>query len=167
MTAVMQDKPRPDVSRGASRTSWMLVAIVGLVAAALGLGAGYLLFAPSASTNTNANVEAVLEDWWAASEAGDVEAMLGLMPEELKVGAVDVIAFGSNISDMPRPTLERLMATNLERGVDVPSGDPMIVGEYGVFEAAQTATTSTGEEVLYVFKFVQQDGLKLIFVDVL
>lgn len=60
-----------DVSKDLRRTNWLLVVIVGLVAAALGLGAGYLPFAPSAVTDDVAEVEALLDDWWAAAEAGE------------------------------------------------------------------------------------------------
>lgn len=171
MATMTHTESPPDVSAGQRRTNWLLVVIVGLVAAALGVGAGYLLFAPSAATEAepNAEVQAMLDDWWAASEAGDVDAMLGMMPEGFTIGAVDVMAFGYNLSDTPQATVERLFANNYEgSGADTPSGDPMVVGEYGVFDAAQRATQSNGREVLYLFKFIWEDGLlRLIYVDML
>ena len=167
MTTVTQRASPPEASGGA-RPSRLLVVIVGIVAAALGLGAGYLLFAPSAADGGNAEVEALLDEWWDAVEADDAEAILRLMPDGGTWGSVDVMFAGTNLGQVAPATAERTVAASLARNSDTPSGDPVVVGEYGAFEVAQPATSATGEERLFVLKIgTEGEDLILYYVDVL
>lgn len=75
---------------------------------------------------------------------------------------------GTNLGQVAPATAERTVAASLARNSGTPSGDPVVVGEYGAFEVAQPATSATGEEQLFVFKIgTEDDDLILYDVDVL
>jgi hypothetical protein len=67
---------------GRQTASRLLVAVlVGAVAFAVGLGAGYLAFRPSAELAVPAEVEEFLAEWVEAWGTGDMEAILATMTE--------------------------------------------------------------------------------------
>lgn len=73
------DAPSVDGRQSAPR---LFVAIlVGAVAFAVGLGAGYLAFRPSAEPTVPAEVEEFLAEWNEAWGTGDMEAILAMMTE--------------------------------------------------------------------------------------
>ena len=150
--------PPSETSKGASsHTNWLLVLVVALVAAAVGLGAGYLVFAPEPAGTLDAEAEALLDEFWAASEAGD--------PEVLELFPPDGHYFGLVVGE----TSETLLNNRIDAQAGVePVGEPMVVGEYGSYDIAQRATTLDDVEYLIYLSFVDYygtDGLAIRYVD--
>ncbi|MGA7687782.1 MAG: hypothetical protein WCA29_00945 [Jiangellales bacterium] len=81
--------PRKDRD-GKTATDWFVVVVVGLIAAAVGVGAGYLLFAQDSDGGTNDEVEALLDDFYAAVNAGDVEALREMSTDDATVFGLPV-----------------------------------------------------------------------------
>jgi hypothetical protein len=166
MATQIHDAPPAQERAGTPRSNWLLISLVALIAAAVGLGAGYLLFAQTSGAAVDADVEALLDDWWAAADAGDADAVLAMMPEGGTIGAVTVYLLGYDVSETPTSTLERSISGWASDEGPSPTGDPTVVGEYGVYAVAQTATWR-GQDYIYIFRVLEEDGeLLLSYVDV-
>lgn len=77
MAASTQPTPvGPEATRSASR--WLSALIALIVGLSVGLGAGWLVFTPD---SVNAEAEALVQDYVAAWDAGDPEAVLALMTD--------------------------------------------------------------------------------------
>lgn len=61
--------------------NWIVVLVVGLLAAVVGLGVGYVAFSPSSDSEGAADVQTLLDDYFAAFNAGDADATLALFAE--------------------------------------------------------------------------------------
>ncbi len=141
-TPEKSSSPHPEpVSRG---TPWWVTLLVGVVALAVGAAAGSLLLAgdpadPNAGIPDVDRVEAVFEEWVAAWNAQDGDAIRALMTE-------DGMAYGYLASAEGVRTIERAFVD----GIDFEMG-PLLVRE--------TVTIPvTGEEVLDVAYDVTAKG---------
>ena len=161
MATQIHDSPSVQERAGTPRARWLLTSLVALIAAAVGLGAGYLLFAPDSGAEIDADVEALLDDWWAAADAGDADAVLAMMPEGGSIGAVTVYLLGYDVSETPASTLERSISGWAKDEGPSPTGDPTVVGEFGVYDVAQTGTWK-GQEYIYIFRVHEEDGELLV-----
>jgi hypothetical protein len=73
------DAPSDDCRQSASRL--LVTVLVAAVALAVGLGAGYLAFRPSAELAIPAEVEEFLAEWDEAWGTGEMEAILAMMTD--------------------------------------------------------------------------------------
>jgi hypothetical protein len=137
MTTQMHDSPAAPERAGAQRTNWVLVAVVGLIAAAVGLGAGYLLFAPESGSQADADVEALLDDFYAAVNEGDVAAIQEMSMEDATIFGVPV---GSS------NTLDASLENLNTRGASVPIDDPIVDEAGWLYHAAQLTASGAGSD---------------------
>jgi hypothetical protein len=153
--------PTPAEQTGGSRhTSWLLVVIVGIVAAAVGLGAGYLLFNP-ATADVDDEVEALVDNYIAAIDAGDADAALALMEE-------DAWFFGRDVSSVSAELFARSFESFPFSGNVTMVGEPMVVGEFGRYDIALTVAAENREnEALWVISIWDRfgEGLKIGGID--
>ena len=141
---------------GRTVSSWV-AALIALVAAVLGLGAGYLVFAPEPAEFVDTDVERLLDDYWAAFSARDAAAIRALMTE-------DGEWFGTPVAEAE--ALEARMAM-LDNGlVAARVGDPTVTSGEGWgarwYEVAQKGTYGDGsdpDESLYLIYLVEQDDV--------
>ncbi|MGA7688823.1 MAG: nuclear transport factor 2 family protein [Jiangellales bacterium] len=159
----MQSPPqvtKPD--RMSSRVMpWLVSGVVGV---ALGLGAGWLIFAP---TSANAEVAALIDDYLEAWDAGDGEAVVSFMTEDgvhFSGGASEGKAANDDGALGLAAFVERLDWATFER-----VSDP-VVSEGPPYEAAIIVQlTNTGQdsfEAVEAFSIVEgDDGALRIAVD--
>ena len=153
----------PEASRAAERTgrpgaSWLLVVGVGLIAAAVGLGAGYLLFAPDTGAEVDTNVEALLDEFYAAVNEGDVEAIQAMSVEDAQILGVPVTS-GSTLAG----SLENLAGTS---GGVSRLGDPIVDESGFIFHVAQlTELAHSGDDFIWLFDVVGTDELEIVGVE--
>lgn len=143
----------PETRKG---TNWPVVVIVGLIAAAVGLGSGYLLFAPDSDGGTNDAVEALLDDFYVAVNAGDVEALQAMSMDDATVFGLPV-ASGNLLSG----GLEN--AVNSTGGLDR-VGQPIVADQGWLFRVAQQSSASTNSEDddgILLFAIVDSDSANL------
>lgn len=160
MSTRTQSPPSGSV-KGQPRPSWLLVLLVGVVAGAIGLGAGYLVFAPQqAAGEVEVQTQALLDEFWDAADAGDADAVLALMAPTGEF-------FGYSVGS----TSETVLRNFAEDWADVegpkPIGEPIVVGEYGVHDIAQRGSID-GFEFLFYFNFADYqgtNGYKIGYVD--
>lgn len=125
--------PRKD-QEGRKGTKWPVVVIVGLIAAAVGVGAGYLLFAQDSDGGTNDEVEALLDDFYAALNARDVEALQEMSTDDATVFGVPVES-------------GNLLSGSLENSIDSTGGvervdDPIVAEQGWRFRVAQLSSST-------------------------
>ena len=143
-------------TRRAGVPSWT-VALIALAAAVLGLGVGYLVFAPEPAAPVDADIEQVLDDYWAAFNARDADGIRALMSEDGEWFGTPVAQSGA---------LEARMAM-LDNGLVASRiGDPTVAGGegWGVrwYEVAQKGTYGDGSDLaesLYLIYLVEQDNV--------
>ena len=150
MTALAHEASRAEERTGRPRTRWLLAVVVGLVAAAVGLGAGYLLFAPDPGADVDADVEALLDDFYAAVNEGDIEAIQEMSVEDARILGVPVTS-GSTLAG----SLENLVdsAGGVSR-----LGDPIVDESGFIFHVAQlTELANSGDDFIWLFDVVGTD----------
>jgi hypothetical protein len=135
MTVEMLGSPPIEDREGRTRTNWFVVVIVGLIVAAAGVGGGYLLFAQDSDSGTNDEVEALLDNFYVAVNAGDIEALQEMSTEDATVLGVPVES-GNLLSRSIENTL--IQTGGIER-ID----DPVVAEGGWRFRVAQL-TSSTG-----------------------
>jgi len=152
----MLGSPPVEDREGRTRTNWFVVVIVGLIAAAAGVGAGYLLFAQGSDGGTNDEVEALLDDFYAAFNAGDVEALQEMSMEDATVFGVPVKS-GSLLSR----SAERIVGDN---GGFEPVDNP-VVAEQGWFVRVAQLTSSTAnsadDDAIFLIIMVDSGSVNL------
>lgn len=154
MTAPTHAESPAEERVGRQRTNWLLVVIVGVIAAAVGLGAGYLLYAPGSGVEVDADVEALLDEFYAAVNEGDVEAIQQMSAEDATILGVPV-GSGSTLAG----SLESLAST---AGGVSRVGDPVVDESGFIFHAAQlTGTANSGDDVIWLFDIVGIEELQI------
>lgn len=158
MTAQTHEASRAEERTGRPHTRWLLAVIVGLVAAAVGLGAGYLLFAPDTGAEVDADVEALLDEFYAAVNEGDVEAIQAMSVEDAQIMGVPVTS-GSTLAG----SLENLAGT---AGGVSRLGDPIVDESGFIFHVAQlTEFPNSGDDLIWLFDVVGTDQLEIVGVE--
>lgn len=144
-----QLQARPAMTSPRSRSSvWMSITLVALVAAALGLAAGYLLFDADPADEVAPEVETLLADYWTAAAAGDADAVVALLTEDAAFFRWDLPA--------QEPDLREAIAgwSNLTiRRV----GEPVVVDKPGSYIIAQRGSLAA-DEILYLITTAEEDG---------
>jgi len=137
-TQRMPGSPPMEDQEGRTGTNWLVVVIVGLIAAAVGVGAGYLLFAQDSDGGTDDAVEALLDDFYAAVNARDVEALQEISME-------DATLFGLPVAS------GNLLSGSLENSVNATGGlerinDPIVADQGWRLRVAQLSSAATNSE---------------------
>lgn len=135
-------------SSGRRHFSGMTVAVAAVLAAALGLLAGYLVFGPVAGDQANAEVEALLDDYWSAAAAGDADAVFALLSEDPQFFQWDLpeqeAELRAAISGWTNLMVERV-------------GEPVVLETPGSYVIAQRGSFAA-HEILYLIRTVDEDG---------
>lgn len=150
--------------------AWWVVAVVGVIAAGLGLGLGYLVFGPttseadvsSVSTEEADRVVALLDAYETAWNANDPDAVLDLFADDY------VYADGHRV-ETSKPVLARGVAQSAKAGAQWEYvGDPVVIphgmlddGTYHVSApwASSHETSSEAAFGITVFRVVDEDGV--------
>jgi hypothetical protein len=144
-----QFETRPSAEPTEQRDSnWLVVAVVALVAALVGLGAGYLLFDTDSGDEVPPNVEALLADYWAAAAAGDGDAVLALLTDDAAFFRWELPAQESGL----REAISGWSSLVVRR-----IGDPVVVDKYGSYVIAQRGSM-LDDEILYLIRTAEEDG---------
>lgn len=142
------------------RRTWPVVVAAAVLAALVGLGSGYLLFAPGPTDEVPAEVEQLLTDYWAAASDGDADAIFGMLTEDAQ--------FFPGVGSPPNSL--SVLRSVIEGWADVPIelvGDPILIGgegwyhvaQLGIFGGEETMGRYDYDEYLYVMRLEEQDGV--------
>lgn len=158
MSTEMMTTPPEEAKAKRSPPTWLLVLVVGLLAAAIGFGAGYLVYEAEPAAEVDAQVQALLDEFWAAAEVGDVDALVELSPSGQ--------FFGYPLDSTSDIVLRTRFGEWAEIEGPKPVGEPMVVGEFGSYDVAQRGTIG-GIEYLFYFRMIDYftDGLVIDYVD--
>lgn len=162
----VNDSTEPSQSRRGP--AWWVVAVIGLVAAGLGLGLGYVVFAPKESATTVAEVSAeevdrvvaTLDAYEEAWNANDADAVLALFADDY------VKAEGLSVEASRRMLRNEVGQMAAQSGTWEFVGDPLVVpqrgrGGYDVSAAwvSSTATSSDSPPGITIYHLVDEDGV--------
>ena len=150
---------QPAETHPAGHTSWLLVTVVAVIAAAIGLGAGYLLLPADSTAEVPADAETLLDDYWEALNAGDADTILALLTDDANFLGIDVATYSEAAL---RRQIQGWAGSELER-----VGDPLVAGQYGQYDIAEHVVdpASVVDELFIIETTPSDDGLQIVSFD--
>lgn len=164
-TTEFQARTPSTASERRHRAAWWVVALVAALAVAVGFGVGYLIFGQDSTSEGNAEAEAVVDDFVAALNAYDTEALRALATQDAVLADRDLSVTGALGYDT-RITEWEAAGYTFET-----IGEPIVVdisdGLGSEFRVAQACVVKDrdGTEMfraVYSFLLVRQDGELLV-----
>lgn len=149
-----------------ARTGWLLTSLIAVLALLIGLGAGWLAFAPEPPDDTDRQIQALIDDYVAAWDSHDGQAVVALMTQD----GVHYSGGAAGGKDASSDSLARSLAFFVEHhagGMSFTSvndavirtqdGPPYLVAN--VVELGLSTTGGDSEQAVEVYRIVPEEGV--------